>query len=227
MTDAELERALAAVSLPRPSYWDAQYLKNVEQLSKPQYRMVVERDVAVPMRDGVVLRADVFRPDAPGKFPGLLALSAYGKDSQSVPIPAQPINSWVFDHNVEAGDIEFFVQRGYAYVIPDERGLGKSEGAWNGPFSVQEQEDGHDIVEWIAAQDWCSGKVGMMGISWFGMIQRFIAAQAPPHLAAIFPYEAANDLYGVAYEGGVIQPFWWELEREIPAHTTVSESERL
>jgi predicted acyl esterase len=227
MTDAELERALATVSLPRPAYWHAQYLKNVEQLSKPQYRMVVERDVAVPMRDGVVLRADVFRPDAPGTFPGLLALSAYGKDSQSVPIPAQPIHSWVFDHNVEAGDIEFFVQRGYAYVIPDERGLGKSEGAWNGPFSVQEQEDGHDIVEWIAAQPWCSGKVGMMGISWFGMIQRFIAAQAPPHLAAIFPYEAANDLYGVAYEGGVIQPFWWELEREIPAHTTQSESEKL
>ena len=66
-----------------------------------------------------------------------------------------------------------------------------------------------------------------MGISWFGMIQRFVAAQQPPHLAAIFPYEAANDLYGVAYEGGVIQPFWWELEREIPAHTTQSESEKL
>jgi predicted acyl esterase len=112
MTDAELERALAAVDLPRPAYWQAQYLKNVEQLSKPQYRMVIERDVAVPMRDGVVLRADVFRPDAPGQFPGLLALSAYGKDSQSAPIPAQPIHSWVFDHNVEAGDIAFFVSRG-------------------------------------------------------------------------------------------------------------------
>ena len=227
MTDAELERALATVDLPRPAYWQAQYLKNVDRLSKPQYTMIVERDVPLKMRDGVTLRADVFRPDAPGKFPGLLALSAYGKDCQSAPIPAQPINSWVFDHNVEAGDIEFFVRRGYVYVIPDERGLGKSEGAWHGPFSVQEQEDGHDIVEWIAEQPWCSGKVGMMGISWFGMIQRFVAAQAPPHLAAIFPYEAANDLYGVAYEGGVIQPFWWELEREIPAHTTVSESETL
>ncbi|HAC34118.1 MAG TPA: dipeptidyl aminopeptidase, partial [Gammaproteobacteria bacterium] len=61
--------------------------------------------------------------------------------------------------------------------------------------------------------------------SWFGMVQRLVAAQQPPSLKAIFPHEAANDLYRVAYEGGVIQPFWWELEREIPAHTTQSESE--
>ncbi|MEC9341270.1 MAG: CocE/NonD family hydrolase [Pseudomonadota bacterium] len=227
MDEAELRAALESVSLPKPAFWDAQYLKNAGQLSKPQYEMVVERDVPLQMRDGVTLRADVFRPDADGAFPGLLALSAYGKDCQSCPIPAQPINSWVFDHNVEAGDIEFFVRRGYVYVIPDERGLGKSEGKWNGPFSVQEQEDGHDIVEWIARQAWCNGKVGMMGISWFGMIQRFVAEQQPPSLKAIFPYEAANDLYGVAYEGGIIQPFWWELEREIPAHTTQSEAELL
>jgi len=227
MEQAELTTALAEIGINCPPYWEPQYLKNVDQMSRPQYKMIIERDVPMKMRDGVTLRADVFRPDADGKFPGLLALSAYGKDCQSLDIPAQPINSWVFDHNVEAGDIEFFVQRGYVYVIPDERGLGKSDGAWNGPFSVQEQEDGHDIVEWIAEQDWCTGGVGMMGISWFGMIQRFVAAQAPPSLKAIMPYEAANDLYGVAYEGGIIQPFWWELEREIPAHTTQSESELL
>lgn len=227
MEEAELRAALADVGLPKPAYWDARYLKNVDQLSTPQYGMIVERDVPMKMRDGVTLRADVFRPDAAGSFPGLLALSGYGKDCQSVPIPAQPINSWVFDHNLEAGDIEFFVSRGYCYVIPDERGLGKSEGYWHGPFSVQEQEDGHDMVEWIADQSWCTGDVGMMGISWFGMIQRFVAEQAPPHLKAIFPYEAANDLYRVAYEGGIIQPFWWELERELPANDTQPESETL
>ena len=225
MQESELLAALAEVQLERPPYWDAQYLKNVTELSRPQYSMVIERDVDIVLRDGIVLKADVFRPDAEGEFPGLLAMSAYGKDCQSPEIPAQPINSWVFDHNVEAGDIEFFVKRGYVYVIPDERGLGKSEGAWNGPMSEQEAIDGYDIVEWISAQSWCDTNVGMMGISWFGMVQRLVAAQQPPSLKAIFPHEAANDLYRVAYEGGVIQPFWWELEREIPAHTTQSESE--
>ena len=137
------------------------------------------------------------------------------------------MDSWVFDHNVEAGDIDFFVSRGYVYVIPDERGLGASEGEWNGPFSTTEQEDGFDLVEWIAQQPWCNGNVGMIGISWFGMIQRLVAAQQPPHLKAIFPYEPAHDLYRSAYEGGILSPFWWELEREIPANNTAPESERL
>ena len=152
MQESELLQALTEVDLERPPYWDAQYLKNITQLSRPQYSMIVERDVPIKLRDGITLKADVFRPDDGGKFPGLLAMSAYGKDCQSPVIPAQPINSWVFDHNVEAGDIEFFVKRGYVYVIPDERGLGKSEGKWNGPMSVQEAVDGYDIVEWIAAQ---------------------------------------------------------------------------
>ncbi|HAC34117.1 MAG TPA: dipeptidyl aminopeptidase, partial [Gammaproteobacteria bacterium] len=142
MQETELLAALEQVELERPPYWEAQYLKNIDQLSRPQYQMVVERDVTITMRDGIKLKADVFRPDVDGEFPGLLAMSAYGKDCQSPPIPAQPINSWVFDHNVEAGDIEFFVRRGYVYVIPDERGLGKSEGKWHGPMSVQEAEDG-------------------------------------------------------------------------------------
>jgi predicted acyl esterase len=227
MEQAELRSALAELGINCPPFWEARYFRNVKQVSRPQHEMIVERDVSVRMRDGVTLRADVFRPDSEGMFPGLLALSAYGKDCQSPDIPAQPVNSWVFDHNVEAGEFEFFVKRGYVYVIPDERGLGKSEGVWNGPFSVQEAEDGHDIVEWMAEQPWCDGNIGMMGISWFGMIQRLVAAQQPPHLKAIFPYEAANDLYRTAYEGGVIHPFWWEIEREIPAHNIQSESESI
>ena len=83
--------------------------------------------------------------------------------------------------------IDFFVKRGYAQVIPDPRGIGKSEGEFYGIYCKQEQEDCYDIIEWIAQQPWCDGNIGMLGISWFGIIQRLVAALQPPHLKAIFP----------------------------------------
>lgn len=225
MTEIELRAALAAIGLKRPAYWNPAYLKDIDKLSSPQYGMIEEKDVLVPMRDGIKLCVDIFRPDTNEKFPALLAMAAYGKACESIKIPDQPLkDSWVFDHNAEVGDIEFYVARGYAFIIPDERGIGQSEGKWHGFFSTQEQEDAYDLIEWIAEQPWCSGNVGMTGISWFGMIQRLVAALQPPHLRAIMPLEAPNDLYRSAYEGGILQPFWWDLEGEIPANDIEPES---
>ena len=122
-----------------------------DDLSRPQYKMVVEKDVFVTMRDGTRVAVDIFRPDAPGEFPSLYAASAYNKDLAYLPqIPAF--------HFRETNDIEYFVSRGYAYVHQDIRGSGKSvEGQWRF-FSREEQNDFYDTVEWIAAQPWCTGE---------------------------------------------------------------------
>ncbi|MFC2014333.1 CocE/NonD family hydrolase, partial [Chloroflexota bacterium] len=109
---------------------------------------------------------------------------------------------------IEAGNTEFFVSRGYVHVIADVRGTGYSEGEYV-TFSREEQEDGYDLVEWIAGQPWCNGNVGMLGMSYFAIIQYLVAAQQPPHLKAIFPCYAWGDLYrDIAYHGGILSLFW-------------------
>lgn len=227
MSSREIEEQLKSVGLKMPPYWSAKYLKNADKLSRPLYKIKEERDVYVPVRDGVKLCMDIFRPDADGKFPALFAPSGYPKDIQSLKIPPQPVQSFVFDHDVEAGDIDFFVSRGYVHIILDARGTGKSEGEWWGPYNILEQQDCYDVVEWIARQTWCNGNVGMIGISWFGVIQRLTAAQQPPHLKAIFPVEAIYDLFRWACGGGIYSTHYWVLENEITAHSPRLESEKL
>jgi predicted acyl esterase len=93
------------------------------------------------------------------------------------------------------------------HVIADARGTGDSEGEHIGVFDRSEAEDGYDLIEWIAEQPWCDGNVGMVGISYFGITQLFIASEQPPHLKAIFPFEVYYDVYRhVATDGGVIAP---------------------
>ena len=169
-----------------------------EKLSRPQYKMVVDRDVMVVVRDGVHIAVDVFRPDAPGEFPSLFSASPYNKDLAYLPsVPTF--------HMRETNDFEYFVSRGYAYVHMDVRGTGKSvEGQWQ-LFSPDEQRDLYDVIEWIAAQPWCTGKVGMIGESYPGIVQWFAAAQQPPHLACIVPYDAVSDAYREnVYHGGTL-----------------------
>ena len=169
-----------------------------EKLSRPQHKMVVDRDVMVVVRDGVHIAVDVFRPDAPGEFPSLFSASPYNKDLAYLPsVPTF--------HMRETNDFEYFVSRGYAYVHMDVRGTGKSvEGQWQ-LFSPDEQRDLHDVIEWIAAQPWCTGKVGMIGESYPGIVQWFAAAQEPPHLACIVPYDAVADVYREnVYHGGML-----------------------
>ncbi|MDH4269317.1 MAG: CocE/NonD family hydrolase [Dehalococcoidia bacterium] len=180
---------------------------------KPMYGVKVEKNVYVPARDGVRLAVDIYRPDAPGKFPALLALSPYGKEVQTFDTPPQPFGKSVFEASIEAGIPDFYVPRGYVYVIGDLRGTGYSEGEYEGLFSKKEGEDGADIVEWLAQQSWCNGKIGMAGICYFATIQLFVAAEQPPHLKAICPWEIfADDLYNHGlYEGGVLNIFLYGL----------------
>ncbi|MBN1628994.1 MAG: CocE/NonD family hydrolase [Thermoleophilia bacterium] len=181
--------------------------------SKPQYGHVVDKNILVAARDGVRLAVDVYRPDAPGKFPALLALSPYGKDAQMFETPPQPFGKSVFEASIESGNAYWYAQRGYVYVMADLRGTGYSEGEYEGVFSHYEGEDGADIVEWIAQQPWCDGNVGMAGICYFASMQLHVAACQPPHLKCIAPWEIyGDDLYNHGeYEGGVANIFWYGL----------------
>jgi hypothetical protein len=185
--------------------------------------LVEERDVAVAMRDGVHLSVDVYRPDAPGKFPALLAFSIYNKDllgpDVAASLPAQPAWSSLWAGLLEAGDTRYFVSRGYVHVIGSPRGIGKSEASGARTF------DCYDLIEWIAAQPWCDGNVGMVGISGFGAEQLAVAKQQPPHLKAIFPFDprgAYGPLGGFRdeYPGGVLHLFRYLIGHFSAIHQT-------
>ncbi len=145
--------------------------------------LVVERDVAVPMRDGVVLRAHIFRPEAEGRFPGILLRTPYGK----------PVDGF-----------ERYVRAGYVVVTQDSRGRYASDGEYV-PFTVEETgdaEDGYDSVEWLAAQPFCDGRVGTLGASYNAWMQWQLARLRPPHLRAMCAYTIPLELTEVDYPGG-------------------------
>jgi putative CocE/NonD family hydrolase len=158
--------------------------------------VVCEKDVLVSMRDGVQLACDVYRPAQSGEYPVLFATSRYIKDM--VHLDALACRRWR-----ETGDIVGWVRRGYVYVLGDSRGSGKSGGQY-GFLDETEQSDLYDMIEWAAVQAWSSGKVGMIGESYFGIVQWAAALQNPPHLACIAPYDACSDLYReLVYKGGI------------------------
>ena len=192
-------------------YWDARYTKNLDKLSKPQYKIKEDLDIYLPTRDGTKICTDVFRPDVKGKkFPALIAWAPYGKSLESIRIPPLKADCAMFDHAVEAGELEYFVPRGYVYVIPDPRGIGKSEGEWDGFLGPKEQEDIYDLIEWVAQQPWCDGQVGMIGLSYFGIVQLLAAAQQPPHLKAIMPISVNDNAYFFFSPGGIMQTYWYQ-----------------
>jgi uncharacterized protein len=178
-----------------------------ELISKPEYEVILEEDVWVTMRDGVRLSVDVYRPRAEGKFPGLVSFSWYGKESQKLPTNSTYRISDAPRGNGghECGEQGYFVPRGYVEVIPDVRGVGKSEGE----YTIDWANDGYDLIEWMAQQPWCNGNVGMAGMSAFGWAQYFVAATQPPHLKAIFPFEALTDRYRHHhYHGGIFNHYF-------------------
>lgn len=136
-----------------------------------QYRLRTVRDVLAPMRDGVLLSMDLLRPDAPGRFPVILARTPYNKVA-SVASRSRPFQ-------------EHLARRGYIMAIQDCRGRYNSDGAFD-PYR-QEHADGFDTIEWLAAQEWCDGNIGMIGRSYVGQTQWFAASQAPKALKAIIP----------------------------------------
>ena len=143
----------------------------------PRNDIVIENRVAVPMRDGVTLYADIYRPAGDGSHPTIVSRTPYSTE--------RPPSAYAA--------AVYFSRRGYAYVFQDVRGRHESEGIWE-PFR-DDIEDGYDTVEWAAAQPWSNGKVGMEGGSYLGHVQWRAAEAAPPHLVAIFPRVASTSIY--------------------------------
>jgi putative CocE/NonD family hydrolase len=152
-------------------------------------RISIEKNLMVPMRDGVLLATDLYRPDQPGPFPVLLTRLPYNKDGQLL--------SGYFD-------VLRAVQAGYVVVAQDTRGRWASDGEFN-PF-FDEARDGADTIAWAAAQPWSTGAVGMIGGSYYGATQWTAATEAPEALRAIAPFVTTDQYYdGWAYQGGAFQ----------------------
>jgi len=180
-----------------------------ENLSQPEYGVIFEQDVPIRVRDGTVLRADVYRPDAPqgAEFPVLMSLSAYQKSLDRILPHEAP-----FTH-VERPEPEWWTARGYILVFVDTRGTGTSPGQ-SDIWSMQEARDYYDAIEWAADQTWSSGKVGLVGVSYYAIAQWNVASLQPPSLATIVPWEGWADMYrDSVFHGGVFnQGFygrWW------------------
>jgi len=143
--------------------------------------VTIERDVPVPMSDGVRLFADVYLPEGPdvaGPFPVILIRMPYGKQEAYCDMPAHG---------------KYWARRGYACVIQDVRGRWGSEGVYE-PF-VNEARDGYETLDWVAAQSWCNGKIGMTGESYYGYTQWAVAPLGHPNLVCIAPGDTAADIY--------------------------------
>jgi predicted acyl esterase len=181
--------------------------------------MRIDWDVPIAMDDGIVLRADVYRPPGPGRFPVILSHGPYGKGLHFEDLYSDQWRRMVGPHpevmagstckyqNWEVADPERWVPDGYACVRVDSRGAGRSPGLLD-IWSPRETRDFHDCIEWAAAQPWSSGKVGLNGISYYGMNQWQVAALQPPHLAAICIWEGAADYYrDLSHHGGILCSF--------------------
>lgn len=177
-------------TLNGPQTTDRQY----RNLSEPQYPTRTDVNTEITVRDGTTLLADIHRPDSEGRFPALVAASPYPRQMQDFGAPAGFI---------EAGATDFWVPRGYVHVIANLRGTCGSGGTFSF-FDAQERRDLYDLVEWAAAQSWCDGNVGMIGISYFAMSQVEAAVERPPHLKAIFPLAVTTDLYEGASHHGLL-----------------------
>jgi predicted acyl esterase len=178
-------------------------------------RLVEEKNVYVTTRDGSPICVDVFRPEGDGPHPTIVTMSPYGKDVywlNRYPDHGFDISPWAVWETPDPG---WWVPRGYAIVRIDSRGIGNSLGTLD-PLGDKDTEDYYDVIEWAGTQSWSNGKIGLLGISFYAIVQWKVAALRPPHLAAIIPWEGANDLYREwAYQGGIYAngfvDFWWQL----------------
>ncbi|MGI6333306.1 MAG: CocE/NonD family hydrolase [Saccharofermentanales bacterium] len=169
--------------------------------------ILCEQDVAVKMRDGVTIYCDIYRPQyITGRIPAIISWSFFGKrpgDGQDewriMGVPTQTVSNMA---KFESADPAYWCRKGYAIVNVDPRGTGHSEGDLH-LFGTQDGRDGYDFIEWLATQHWC-GKIGLFGNSGVAMTQWRIAAEQPPSLACIAPWEGTGDLYREsAWEGGI------------------------
>lgn len=189
---------------------------------KTEFRagMNIDWDVAIPMDDGLLLRADVFRPEKPGKYPVILSYGPYAKGlafQEGYPSawqkmitdhPDVPYGSSNLFQNWEVVDPEKWVPEGYICIRVDSRGCGRSPG-YIDHFSPRETDDFYQCIEWAGVQPWSNGKVGLSGVSYFGINQWQVASRNPPHLAAMCIWEGAADWYrDMTHHGGILSTFW-------------------
>jgi uncharacterized protein len=183
--------------------------------------LTIERDLLVPMRDGVRLFANLYRPAAERPHPAIMSVTPYGKDK----FPDRVANFLMRLSGVKFGklncssltgfespDPTYWVQHGYAVLQADVRGMHNSDGHAGVPRQ-QDAEDYYDLIEWTASQPWCTGRVALMGVSYLCMSQWYVAALKPPHLSAMVPWEGVTDLYReLAFHGGIPEtgfaPLW-------------------
>ncbi len=147
----------------------------VEFPEAPGGGMIVQKNVMVPMRDGVRLATDIYRPSGADRYPVVLVRSPYGSETPEVVRQAQ-----------------YYVKQGYVFAIQDCRGKYDSEGDWYG--KRDEGKDGSDAITWLGTRPWSSGKVGMTGGSYLGMVQYLVADQENPYLKALVPMVAPTTL---------------------------------
>jgi predicted acyl esterase len=182
--------------------------------------MRIDWNVPITMEDGLVLRADVFRPMKDGKYPVLLSYGPYAKNlafqdgypsawqrmaEKHPDVTAGSSNKY---QNWEVVDPEKWVTHDYACVRVDSRGAGCSPGVID-HFSPRETKDFYNCIEWAGVQPWSNGKVGLNGISYYGMNQWHVASLQPPHLAAMCVWEGSADWYrDMTHHGGILSTFW-------------------
>jgi len=182
--------------------------------------MRIDWDVPIEMDDGLVLRADVYRPEKEGRFPAILSYGPYAKGLAFQDGYPSAWQRMVTEHpdvaygstnkyqNWEVVDPEKWVPDGYACVRVDSRGAGCSPGHID-HFSPRETKDFYLCIEWAGVQPWASGKVGLNGISYYGINQWHVASLRPPHLAAMCIWEGAADWYrDMTHHGGILSTFW-------------------
>jgi len=189
--------------------------------------MIFEHNVTVTMTDGNPLRVNIYRPDKPGRYPVVMLMGPYGKDTHYKDAPAYRL-SW--KHLMakysdlcsksscrymrwEAPDPERWVPDGYIIIHADTRGSGATPGMLD-PFSARETDDYATLITWASKQPWSNGKVGLLGTSYYAIDQWQVAARQPEGLAAMIPWEGALDYYReVAFAGGIPNTswkFWWD-----------------
>ncbi len=181
--------------------------------------MRIDWDVPVEMDDGVVLRADLYRPDSHGIFPAVLSYGPYAKwlhfadgsphqwERMSAEHPDTVRGSSNTYQAWEVVDPEKWVPDGYICIRVDSRGSGRSPGYLD-PWSPRETLDLYQCIEWAGTRDWSNGKVGLSGISYYAINQWQVASLQPPHLAAMCVWEGSSDLYReLAYHGGILCTF--------------------
>ena len=178
--------------------------------------MIIDYDVAVPMRDGKKIYIDIYRPQTEGNYPVILGWGPYGKFGRvkysalgNTDLNDEDFNEYT---KFEAADPIYWCRHGYIIINADQRGSWYSEGDLTF-MSPQEVDDCYDLIEWAGTQSWSNGKVGMHGVSYLAWTQWKVAAANPPHLAAINPWEGVSDFYReLATHGGIPEtsfgPMW-------------------